>query len=204
MAKLDHIMYAAPDLDQGIEEIADLTGVRPALGGSHPGIGTRNALLSLGEDQYLEIIAPDHNQKLSGTTGELLLEHGGSGIRGWAVATTDLHALTELASKAGFGYKDIIEMSRTTPGGVHLEWQLRFLTGNNQLPFFIDWKASPHPALSTPKGCSLIEFCIATQEVAKYQQLMYVLGLEVSMTSDGNRFEAALQTPKGIVELGSW
>jgi hypothetical protein len=24
------------------------------------------------------------------------------------------------------------------------------------------------------------------------------------MTSDGNRFEAALQTPKGIVELGSW
>tara|TARA_B110000879_G_C11031704_1_gene455144 strand:+ start:279 stop:872 length:594 start_codon:yes stop_codon:yes gene_type:complete len=197
-------MYAAPDLDQGIEEIADLTGVRPALGGSHPGIGTRNALLSLGEDQYLEIIAPDHNQKLSGTTGELLLEHGGSGIRGWAVATTDLHALTELASKAGFGYKDIIEMSRTTPGGVHLEWQLRFLTGNNQLPFFIDWKASPHPALSTPKGCSLIEFCIATQEVAKYQQLMSALDLEVSMTSDGNRFKAALQTPKGIVELGNW
>ena len=204
MAKLDHIMYAAPDLDQGIEEIADLTGVRPALGGSHPGIGTRNALLSLGEDQYLEIIAPDHNQKLSGTTGELLLEHGGSGIRGWAVATTDLHALTELASKAGFGYKDIIEMSRTTPGGVHLEWQLRFLTGNNQLPFFIDWKASPHPALSTTKGCSLIEFCIATQEVAKYQQLMSALDLEVSMTSDGNRFKAALQTPKGIVELGNW
>tara|TARA_B110000971_G_scaffold212352_1_gene241708 strand:- start:2047 stop:2640 length:594 start_codon:yes stop_codon:yes gene_type:complete len=197
-------MYAAPDLDQGIEEIADLTGVRPALGGSHPGIGTRNALLSLGEDQYLEIIAPDHNQKLSGTTGELLLEHGGSGIRGWAVATTDLHALTELASKAGFGYKDIIEMSRTTQGGVHLEWQLRFLTGNNQLPFFIDWKASPHPALSTPKGCSLIEFCIATQEVAKYQQLMSALDLEVSMTSDGNRFKAALQTPKGIVELGNW
>ena len=32
MAKLDHIMFATPDLDQGIEEIADLTGVKPALG----------------------------------------------------------------------------------------------------------------------------------------------------------------------------
>ena len=101
MAKLDHIMFATPDLDQGIEEIADLTGVKPALGGAHPGIGTRNALLSLGEDQYLEIIAPDHRQNLSGTTGELLLEHGGSGIRGWAVATTDLNSLADFATNAG-------------------------------------------------------------------------------------------------------
>jgi hypothetical protein len=33
---------------------------------------------------------------------------------------------------------------------------------------------------------------------------MSALDLEVSMTSDGNRFKAALQTPKGIVELGNW
>ena len=204
MAKLDHIMFASADLDQSIEEIADLTGVRPALGGSHRGIGTRNALLSLGDDQYLEIIAPDHRQNLSGTTGELLLQHGGSGIRGWAVATTDLNSLADFATNAGYGCQDIIDMSRTTPEGVHLEWQLRFLTGNNLLPFFIDWKVSPHPALSTPKGCSLLEFCVATQEVAKYQKLMNALDLEVSMTSDGNRFKATMQTAKGIVELGNW
>jgi len=204
MAKLDHIMFASADLDQSIEEITDLTGVRPALGGSHRGIGTRNALLSLGDDQYLEIIAPDHRQNLSGTTGELLLQHGGSGIRGWAVATTDLNSLAGFATNAGYGCQDILNMSRTTPEGVHLAWQLRFLSGNTLLPFFIDWKVSPHPALSTPKGCSLIEFCVATQDIAKYQQLMIALDLEISMTSDGDRFKATLQTPKGIVELGNW
>ena len=204
MAKLDHIMFATPDLDQGIEEIADLTGVKPALGGAHPGIGTRNALLSLGEDQYLEIIAPDHRQNLSGTTGELLLEHGGSGIRGWAVATTDLNSLADFATNAGYGCQDILDMSRTTPEGVLLEWQLRFLTGNNLLPFFIDWKASPHPAQSTPKGCSLIEFCVATQDIDAYHQFMDALDLDLSITQGGDHFKAMLQTPRGIVELGNW
>jgi hypothetical protein len=204
MAKLDHIMYAAADLDQGIEEIADLTGVRPALGGSHPGMGTRNALLSLDDDQYLEIIAPDPSQNLFGTTGELLLAHGGSGIRSWAVATTDLDTLADLARNAGYGCKDIINMSRTTPESVHLAWQLRFLTGNHQLPFFIDWKISPHPALSTPKGCSLIEFCVVSQDIDAYQQLMNALDLEISMTKGNNHFKAKLQTPRGTVELGNW
>ena len=204
MTELDHIMYAVADLDQGMEEIADLTGVRPALGGSHPGIGTRNALLSLGDAQYLELIAPDHNQKLSGTTGELLLEHGGSGIRGWAVATSDLHALADFATNAGYSCQGIIDMSRTTPEGVHLAWQLRFLDGNKLLPFFIDWKRSPHPALSTPKGCSLVEFCVATQDMAQYQGLMQALELNISITQATAHFKATLQTPKGLVELGNW
>ena len=197
-------MYAVPDLEDSMAEIASITGIVPSNGGVHPGNGTRNALLGLSDSCYLEIIGPDKKQKLENTLGELLVSKNTSGIRAWAVAVSDLALVADVAQDLGFRVRERKEMSRKTPEGSLLEWELLFLDGGPLLPFFIDWKGSEHPARKAPSGCGLSELSISAEEPKVYQELLNKLQLEVSISEGEPAISAIIRSPKGDWSLPSW
>jgi hypothetical protein len=59
MLALDHLVVAAATLPEGVAHVERLLGVEMSAGGQHVFMGTHNAVLRLGNDCYLEVIAID-------------------------------------------------------------------------------------------------------------------------------------------------
>src|SRR5215470_19727618 len=119
---LDHIILGCNDLDRGVAFVEEHTGVRAAFGGVHPGRGTRNALLSLGERRYLEIIAPDPEQSdIPDAYG--LRRLGEPRLVTWAAHPGDIKALAARLAKAGIAAEGPTPGSRKRPDGRLLQWK---------------------------------------------------------------------------------
>jgi len=163
---LDHILLGSSDLEGGMAFFEQQSGVRAVFGGVHPGRGTCNALVSLGERRYLEIIAPDPQQtEVPDAYGLRRLEE--PRLVTWAAHPGDIKALAERLSKAGIAAEGPTPGSRKRPDGRLLEWRTLNLqdTAAGLLPFFIEWSAnSLHPSADAPKGCTVVRFEALTPE----------------------------------------
>lgn len=201
---LDHIMYGVRDLSAGMDEIEARTGVRPVFGGYHQGNGTCNALLSLGNKRYLEIIAPDPEQGLGGTLGEALSSQRAPGIRTWAVTVSGLEDVAKTLEDLGITSR-IADMGRTREDGVQLAWRILLPSDHefgDQLPFFIDWQNCPHPADTAPAGCTLADFTVSVPDPVGYRRIMDSLGVQVEVDQrDTGSIVANVDSPRGPVEL---
>jgi hypothetical protein len=207
-ALMDHFLLGVGDLDRGVAWVEERTGVRAALGGSHPGAGTRNALLSLGGRHYLEIIAPDPAQTSYSFRMDLrkLAEPR---LVGWAASTDDIDAAVARAKRAGLQVLGPRDGARARPDGRMLKWRtlgiVHELTRNDvePIPFFIQWSAgSPHPSGDAPAGCTLSSFEIRHPTPDAVRDLLGKLGIESEVTASNDaRLVVSLGTPKGSVVL---
>lgn len=159
---LDHILVGAPDLDRAIAAIERRTGVRASYGGSHPGVGTRNALIALGNGAYLEIIAPDPQQARLGEFGKFVGSLKAMTPLGWAYHTARLDPLRSALRANGVRVRRIEPGSRKRPDGRTLRWRTFEIGPEEEIsPFFIEWgRGSPHPSLSAARGCRLAQFSV--------------------------------------------
>lgn len=204
-AVIDHLLWAAPDLDSGGALFRELTGIEAAVGGTHDGHGTRNRLASLGEGVYFEIISPDPAQSLTGNLGGRIAAMPHPQLMQFALRSDHLDGILAAARGAGLQVHDPVHMGRTRPDGVRLDWSILYLDDPRWpgfLPFVIDWKGSPHPSDSAPRGCTLKEFVILHPDPQPLAEVYAALGVQVELRRASRpSLQAVLETPRGPLVL---
>lgn len=204
---LDHLVYATPDLDRTVREIGDTFGVAPLPGGVHPAWGTRNALLPLGPDRYLEIIGPDP-ERPDGLHPTIfrLGDLRAARLVTWAARGRDLPALVARAHAAGVAIGAAAPGSRRRADGTLLRWVLTdplVVLADGLVPFFIDWGPSPHPGSVAPAQVRLLRLTAEHPQPQRVRQALKALGLELEVTRGADpALRATFESPRGVVALG--
>jgi hypothetical protein len=203
-AHVDHLILGARDLDEGMRRFEERTGVRPKVGGEHPGRGTRNALVSLGASLYIEILAPQVNAPDTGMAAELR-QRTDLTPYGWAVFVPDVEAARKRLGDAGFGLSDVLPGSRARPDGTLLEWKTFEIEKPPiaGLPFFIRWgDGTTHPSQDSPGGCRLERLRAVTPDVDGLRRVFAAIALDVPAEKGARAgLDLVLRCPKGTLEL---
>jgi hypothetical protein len=212
---LDHLVVMARSLDEGARWLEQELGVPPDPGGAHAGFGTHNALLRLGADVYLELLAPDPAQPtpprprlfgLDEPETRRLLE-GGPRLLHWVARTDDLPgALAHLAADAGVAAPDLGLPTPMRRGD--LAWSLAIRADGARpsggLPSLIDWGGAPHPCSRLPdRGLSLgaLEAALSPAAAAALAGLLSDARVRIA-PSERARLAARLGSPRGEMALG--
>jgi hypothetical protein len=94
--RIDHVIYAAADLDAAAARIEGEFGLMAGGGGRHDGLGTCNRVVPLGGG-YLELLGvADSEEAARSEFGRGVLARlapGGDGLLGWVVAVDDVDSV---------------------------------------------------------------------------------------------------------------
>jgi hypothetical protein len=203
---LDHVVLAAPDLGRAVAEFATRTGVEPTRGGSHPGLGTANHLISLGANAYLEIIGPDPDQPAPAHERWFLLDRlRAPRLVTWALRTHDLDAAVAAARASGYDPGVPRVMSRESSTGELLEWRLTPPRPEYEfglVPFLIDWGTTEHPTSRSLPRVELSSLSATHPDPERVGAMLAAVGGSVRIDAgDHAALILTIETPRGEVVL---
>lgn len=167
--RIDHVSYASePDgMAATAQRLGHRLGIDPREGGVHPRFGTRNMILPLAQDRYVEVVEVlDHPASDKAPFGQAVRARSerGGGWMAWVVAVEDLH---DMEQRVG---RQAVQGSRHTPEGVELTWRqlgVKSMMSDAQLPYFVCWDdMSHHPSTLMDSPVRLTGLHLAGDPVA--------------------------------------
>ena len=208
--QLDHLVVVAGALDEGVAWVDKTLGAELQPGGEHPRMGTHNALLRLGAEQYLEVISINPSAPAPNRPRWFELDHTPAGSRPalltWVARTPDVRAAAE-ACPIPLG--EVEAMSRGS-----FEWLITVradgtLPGQGLMPTLIEWRSAARPAALLPdQGCSLRSLEGFHPDWEQLLPALAAVGLEGSIVAmplgrgEAPYLVAHIETPHGLVALG--
>jgi len=180
--RVDHVSYAAErdGLKATAKRLAKKLAVTPVEGGIHPRFGTRNIIIPLAHERYVEVVAVlDHPSSDKAPFGQAVRarSEAGGGWLGWVVSVDDL---SEAEARLG---RVAVAGSRRRPDGVELKWRqlgVKGLMADPQLPFYIHWEdKSVHPSVGATTDVTISGLQIAGDA----ERVCEWLGLPADQTS---------------------
>lgn len=192
---IDHIVIVVRELEAAIKSYQQL-GFTVVPGGRHP-IGTYNALISLADGSYIELIAfyePNPNHRWWAP-----LQVGG-GLVDFCMQTDDLIKDTAALRNAGVDINDPQPLTRTRPDGYQLKWLLSIPRGGHRgvAPFLIQDETPREERVPRQKTHKNGAVGIGRVTVAVDNLAAVRHWYESALGRDGNRIEREDLQAKGV------
>lgn len=209
---VDHLTFAvgSAGLKAESERLGDLLGAKFRDGGFHPRFGTRNHILPLAHDRYIEVVEVlEHPAAEKAPFGQAVRARSemGGGWLGWVISVDDISLFEQRLGR------EAVHGSRHFPDGRLLEWQqigVKGLLSDPQLPYFIKWLSDASVLPSALKGTIELQEMEIAGTRARVEEW---LGAAVGEEFDGVRINftsphgqpgldaATFKTAKGLVRI---
>lgn len=201
---IDHVVLAAPDLDDAMQEFEDRAGVGCVIAGSIKGLGLKCARVSFNDSSYLEIIAPDPNAP--GPIGELLKSKNIKELTPFHYAIRSSACESLKTEVKEFSYTpDHITMFGARADGSPKKWEMLYLYGHRLggiVPFFINWEIRDHPCRTLPVVGKLKKFSIRAPEGDPVHELFEHVGVEgINIEIGKPKISFQFSSPEGTVKF---